>query len=93
MKIKLSILFSLMAFFVVTLAIVDAHSFSVVQYETTIESVGEFENSESESIADTVDLVNNSNILEMYYTNLSFSDESFVLFTLTKDIFRPPCFV
>lgn len=90
MKIKLSILFSLMTFFVVTMSIIETHSISVVQSEITIESVSEYENAENESIADTADLVKSSTVLEMYDKSLSFSDESFAVFTLTKDIFRPP---
>lgn len=79
-----------MTFFVVTMSIIETHSMSVVQSEITIESVSEYENAENESIADTADLVKSSTVLEMYDKSLSFSDESFAVFTLTKDIFRPP---
>ena len=91
MKIKLLIFFSVIAFFVITVSIVETQSVSVVQYETVIESVSELESSESESIADTADLVKNSTLMDMYYKSLSFSDDSLICFTLTKDIFRPPC--
>jgi hypothetical protein len=90
MKIKLSIFFSLMTFFVVTMSIIETHSFSVVQSEITIESVSEYENAETESIADTAHFAKSSTVLEMYDRSLSFSDESFAIFNLTKDIFRPP---
>lgn len=79
-----------MTFFVVTISIIETHSISVVQSEITIESVSEYENAENESIADTADLVKSSTVLAMYDKSLSFSDESFAVFTLTKDIFRPP---
>lgn len=79
-----------MTFFAVTMSVIETHSFSVVQSEITIESVSEYENAENESIADTADLVKSSTVLEMYDKSLSFSDESFAVFTLTKDIFRPP---
>lgn len=79
-----------MTFFAVTMSVIETHSFSVVQSEITIESVSEYENAENESIADTADLVKSSTVLAMYDKSLSFSDESFAVFTLTKDIFRPP---
>ncbi len=91
MKIKLLAFFSVIAFFVITVSIVERQSVSVVQYETVIESVSELESSESESIADTADLVKNSTLTGMYYKSLSFSDHSLICFILTKDIFRPPC--
>lgn len=91
MKIKLLAFFSVIAFFVITVSIVERQSVSVVQYETVIESVSELESSESESIADTADLVKNSTLTDMYYKSLSFSDDSLICFILTKDIFRPPC--
>ncbi len=90
MKIKLSVFLGLMAFFVITVSMIETHGFSVVQPEVTIESVSECENSEGESIADIADLVKSSPVLGMYCDSLSFSDKNFVPFTLTKDIFRPP---
>ncbi len=79
-----------MTFFVVTMAILETQSFSMVEQEISIESVSESENPESESISDLADLVKSSAMLEMYHKTLSVSDESFVFFTLTQDIFRPP---
>lgn len=81
-----------MTLFVLTVATFEFSNTPVMQYEMTIESVSELESSESESISDIADLVKSSTIFEMYHKNLSFSDGSFVLFTLTKDIFRPPRF-
>ena len=93
MKIKFSILFSLMTFFIVTMSIIETHNFSMLQHEITIDSMGEFEKSESEPMADIADLVKRSTILKMYYKSSSFFHESFAHFTLTKGIFRPPCLV
>lgn len=90
MKINLSILFSLMTFFVVTLSIIETHGLSVVHPEMAIESVSELESSEVESTADTADLLVRSVVSGIYCKSLSFSDEDFAYFILTKDIFRPP---
>ena len=79
-----------MTFFVVSMAIMENQSFSMLEQEICIESVIESENPETESISDLADLVKSSAILEMYHKTLSISDESFVFFTLTQDIFRPP---
>ena len=93
MKIKLSVFLGLMAFFVITMSMIERHNLSVVQPEVTIEFVSELESSECESIADIADLVKSSAVLSMYSNSLSFYDENFAPFTLTKDIFRPPCIV
>jgi len=79
-----------MTFFVITTAIVDTHNCSVVQQEITIESVSEFENAESESVADIADLVNSLKVVQMDYTSLSFPDKNLICSGLTKDIFKPP---
>lgn len=62
----------------------------MLEQEISIESVIESENPETESISDLADLVKSAAMMEMYHKTLSISDESFVFFTLTQDIFRPP---
>jgi hypothetical protein len=93
MKIKPSILFSLLTFFVIAIAVIEVNNFSIVPYETAIESVSEYENSESESITDTADVITNAMVLSTYYKSVSFCAEGFIFFNLTKEIFRPPWFV
>ncbi len=90
MKIKLLLFFSLVTFLVMTINIVEYHSSVLVQHEITVESVGEVENAESESIGDIVDFVEKPTRLESCCKSLSFPDKDFVFFTLTKNIFKPP---
>ncbi len=90
MKTKLSLLFTFMTLLVMAMTMFEVQTFSAVQSEMAVESVSELENSENESIADTAKLVNNSMVLEMSAQNHAFSDKGFVVFTLSKDIFRPP---
>ncbi len=81
-----------MTFLVMTMAIVEYHSSALVQHEIAVESVSEIENIESESVADTADLVRNSTLTGGCCKSLSFPDKGFIFFTLSQDIFKPPRF-
>lgn len=90
MKIELRALFTVMIFFIVTIAVIELHDSFSVQHETAIETISEFESCESEFDIDPLCVgksVASRAISSPFKTTYC---ENFILIDLPKGIFRPP---
>jgi len=91
MKRFIKTILTLLVLFVTYISVIEINAMSDVHHEVAVESVTQFDMSESELTQDTL-LHSDHNTAYAFYDDSPMSEMDYILFSLEIDIFKPPLF-